>query len=147
VTEPVEVAIAEKLFSYLTNPELTGMSSATRAKPFVAYMPTAGTAYMEVHPLLLAESEHFGVDDANPNLLSGIFQVDAVVPDNAAQNPGLRLANLIQGRFPLGLRLSVVSTLGTLTLRVTKIPTIAAAVKDAPWVRFPVSIPYLVITN
>jgi hypothetical protein len=144
-TEPVNVAIAAALYTKLTTPELTSPVTP-RAAPLVAYTPTVGTAYMDVHPLLRAEPEHFGIDYANSDFLRGIFQVDVVVPDGAGEAPGVRLASLIAARFPIGLALTVVSTLGTRLLKILRPPTIAAAVKDAPWVRFPVSIPYQLIT-
>ncbi len=144
-TEPVQLAIAAALYAKLITPELTNPATP-RAAPLVAYTPTTGTAYMEVHPLLRAHPEHFGIDYANSDILRGIFQVDIVVPDGAGENPGVRLASLVVARFPIGLLLTVVSTLGTRALRITNTPTIAAAVKDAPWVRFPVSILYQIIT-
>jgi hypothetical protein len=147
VTEPINVAIADALFTHLTVPELSGMSAATRAKPFVPFTPTVGTAYLDIRPLLRAEPEHFGLGYDNSDFLRGIFQVDAVVPNNVGgEAPGVRLASLVAGRFPIGTPLSFVCTLGRRKLTITNTPTIAAAVKDAPWVRFPVSIPYLVIT-
>lgn len=145
MTEPVEVAIAAALYARLTS-SAAPLSATPRAAPLVAYTPTLGTAYLHVWPLMRAAPEHFGISDANADTLRGIFQIDAVMPDGAGEAPGVRLASLVQDRFPHGLTLSVVSTIGTRTLRVTNRPTIAAAVKDAPWVRFPVSIPWQLVT-
>jgi hypothetical protein len=112
------------------------------AHPLIAYTPTSGVKYLAAWPLLRAAPDHPFLPFDAPTFRRGIFQVDAVAPDNQGEGPGLRLAELVAARFAIGTRL----TAGAYTIQLDKVPTIAAAVKDAPWVRYPVSIPYLVIT-
>lgn len=136
----IETDIQAALLNHLTTPALIG--SPPIAYPLIAYTPTAGTSYLYCHPILRAEPRRPGVNFTGSVLRAGIFQIDAVTPDNVGEGPGLRLADLVAARFAIGTKLVA----GTFRLLLDKEPTIAAAVKDAPWVRFPVSIRYLVIT-
>lgn len=136
----IETDIQAALITKLTTPALTG--SPPIAYPLIAYTPTSGTAYLHIHPVMRAEPRRPGVGFTGSVLRAGIFQVDAVVPDNQGEGPGLRLADLVAARFAIGTKLVA----GSYRLLLDNEPTIAAAVKDAPWVRFPVSIRYLVIT-
>jgi hypothetical protein len=137
----IETDIQAALIVKLTTPALSSPAPSI-AYPLIAYTPTAGTAYLAVHPILRATPRRPAIAFTGSVLRAGIFQVDAVTADNAGEGPGLRLADLVAARFPLGTELTV----GAYKLLVNKDPIIAAAVKDAPWVRFPVSISYLVIT-
>lgn len=140
MTEPITVLMAEALYAWLV--AAPALSGVPRVAPFAAYSPTVGTAYLDVRPLMSAEPFHPSLEDSGSTLLRGIFQVDAVVPDNdKGQNPGLRLAAAVADRFVLGTILAA----GTRKLRITKPPKTAAPLKDAAWIRFPVSIPFLVI--
>ena len=146
MTEPVDVLIQAALLT-----KLCGGTAATSdvtnpvtpvALPLITYPPVAGTAYLDARAVLRAEPNRPGIGFTGSVIRRGIFQVDAVVPDNKGEAPGLRLAALVAARFAIGTMLVA----GSYKLQLVKEPTIAAAVKDAPWVRFPVSIPYLVIT-
>lgn len=141
MTEPLDVLILNTLMTRLTTPALDDPATPI-ASPLVAYTPTDGVPYFKVWPVMRAATEHFGLAFENPDMHRGIFQVDAVVPDGNGEAPGLRLASVVVARFPIGTVLAA----GAFSLRIQIPATIAAAVKDAPWVRFPVSIPYLVIT-
>lgn len=132
--------ILNALLTRLTSPALTG--SPPIASPLVAYTPTSGTAYLHAHPILRAVPEQYGSAFASDIIRTGIFQVDAVMPDGAGEAPGIRLATLVAVRFASGTTLAV----GSYLLRVLAPATVAAAIKDAPWVRFPVSIPYRVVS-
>lgn len=140
MTEPVDVLVLNALMTQLSTPAITG--SPPIASPLVGYTPVPGTPYLDAHSVLRAEPEHLPIGFSGSTIRRGIFQVDAVVPDAAGEAPGIRLAALVAARFPIGTSLVA----GSYRLRLDKEPNIAAAVKDAPWVRFPVSIPYLVIT-
>lgn len=136
MSEPIDVAISQTLYAWL----IAMASCPPRAAPFVTppYVPVTGTLYLDVAPLLRAEPEHFGIAFQNADIERGTFQVDVVVPLGPGELPGTRVAALVKARFPIGTEFSVNGG----RLWVTGTPSIAAAVKDAPWVRFPVSIPY-----
>jgi hypothetical protein len=108
------------------------------AMPFIPYVPTSGVAYLEVHKLLPAEPEAPFIGFDSDVIQRGIFQVDAVMPDQAGEGPGLRLAKLVAARYPRGLSLAVAG----LQLKILRPSTVAGAVKDGSWVRFPVSVPW-----
>lgn len=149
MTEPVEVLVLNALLGRLVTSAsgtIPGTSNITTpatpvASPLANYAPTLGTSYLHAHPLLRAEPDAPGLAADSAVIRRGVFQVDAVVPDNRGEAPGLRLAALVRDRFARGTKLVA----GTRYLRLDKEPTIAAAVKDAPWVRFPVSIPFEII--
>lgn len=138
MTEPLDVDISTALLTRFTTPALTSPATPI-AKPFIPYTPTPGTAYLDARAIMRAAPEHPSIDFGGSDILRGIFQIDAVVPDTHGENPGLRLASLVAARFPLGLTLAA----GAQTIRFHTVPAIAAAIKDAPWVRFPVTIPYI----
>lgn len=140
MAEPLDVDILNAFMARLTTPALTSPATPI-AFPMVAYTPVSGTKYLAVHAIMRAEPFHPGLGFNGHTERRGILQIDAVIPDNTGEPNGLRLAALVAARFPIGTDLIA----GT-RLRLYKEPTIAAAVKDAPWVRYPVSIPYLVIT-
>lgn len=144
MTEPVEVAIAQSMYAWLQSAPGT-LGATPRAAPFVTppYTPVDGTIYLDVSSVLRAAPEHFGLDIANIDILNGIYQVTVVAPLGPGELPGLRVASLVRDRFdPKNLTGANRLTANGKWLDVTALPTIAAAVKDAPWVRFPVSIPY-----
>lgn len=137
MTEPVDVLIQAALCT-----RLVGASSGTQiAMPLVEYSPVIGTPYLDARAVLRAAPESPSIAFTGSVKFPGIFQVDAVVPDGQGEAPGLRLASLVAARFAQGTRLVA----GSRWLTVMKTPTIAAAIKDASWIRYPVSIPYLVI--
>lgn len=140
MTEPVDVAVQAALLAQLKTPALTSPATPI-AYPLVTYVPTPGVSYYDAHAIMRADPQHDGLAFASSTLQRGIFQVDAVVPDGAGEAPGLRLAALVAARFAIG----TVLVAGSYKLQFLKPPKIAAAVKDAPWVRFPVSIPFLII--
>jgi hypothetical protein len=135
MTEPAEVLVLNALMSRLSTPALSG--SPPIASPLVNYSPTPGTSYLDARPILRAEPQSDAITGGSV-IRRGIFQVDAVVPDNKGEAIGIRLAVLVGARFAKGTKLAA----GTRYVKLTHEPTIAAAVKDAPWVRFPVSIPF-----
>lgn len=139
MTEPVDVLILNALMTQISTPALSG--NPPIASPFVAYTPSPGVKYLDCHDPLRAEPESPSIAFNQSTILRGIFQVDAVVPDGAGSAVGLRLAALVAERFAEGTAL----TAGTYKLQINSPATIAASVKDAPWIRFPVSIPYIVI--
>lgn len=141
MAEPLDVLILNAFMARLTTPALTSPATPI-AFPLVPYTPVTGTKYLAVHPIMRAEPFHPGLGFTGHTERRGILQIDAVIPDNTGEPNGLRLAGLVAARFPIGTDLIA----GVYRLRLYKEPTIAAAVKDAPWVRYPVSIPYLVIT-
>lgn len=141
MTEPLDVLIQTALMTQLTVPALTSPATPI-ASPLIAYVPVPLTKYLDARPVMRAASEHFGLAFANGDIHRGIFQVDAVVPDNQGEAPGVRLASLVAARFPIGLTL----TAGSFRVRFESVPTIGPAIKDGAWVRFPVSIPYIVRT-
>jgi len=139
MTEPVDVLILNALLTKLTTPALDSPATPI-AHPRVAYAPTPGTAYFHVHPVMRAETETPWLAFDSDALHRGIFQVDAVVPDNAGEAAGLRLASLVVTRFARGTLLAV----GSDSLKVLVKPTIGAVVMDKPWLRYPVTIPYFI---
>jgi hypothetical protein len=136
----IDSDIQAALLGNLRTPPLSG--SPPIAYPFVEFVPTPDVAFLDARPVLRAGTEHFGVAYGNSDIFSGIFQVDAVIPNGKGEAPGLRLAALVADRFAIGTQLAA----GGRRLEIVGTPTIAPAVTDAPWVRFPVSIPYRVIT-
>lgn len=145
--EPLDVLISQALLGRLVvdidaTAALFVTDGTTRvAMPLVAFEPTSKTAYLDARAILRAEPEHPGIGFGGSNINRGIFQVDVVTPDNVGENPGLRLAALVAARFAIGTELVA----GRYKVQIQKLPTIAAALKDAAWVRFPVSIRYTVI--
>lgn len=138
----INVLILNACMSQLQTPDITTPATPF-AWPLVSYIPSPGVSFFEVHPLLRAAPENPSIDFGGSNIFRGILQVDAVVPDGDGEGAGIALASLVADRFAVGTKLVA----GGYFVKFNKIPTIAAAVKDAPWVRFPVSIPYLVITS
>lgn len=141
MAEPLDVDTLNAFMARLTTPALTSPATPI-AFPLVAFTPASGVKYLAIAPIMRAEPFHPGLSFNGHTERRGILQIDAVIPDNTGEPNGLRLAALVAARFPIGTDLIA----GTHRLRLYKEPTIAAAVKDAPWVRYPVSIPYLVIT-
>jgi hypothetical protein len=139
MTEPLDVLVLNALMTRLTSPDIgTPVTS-----PSVTYAPVTGKIYLDARNILRAEPQRPGMSFTNASTFNrGIFQVDVVGPDGAGEAALLRIAALVQARFPIGLVLPAVPY----QLQFQKLPVIAAAVKDAPWVRFPVSISYLIIT-
>jgi hypothetical protein len=149
MTEPVDVLVLNALMAQLTSPALlspvTPFAALPVASPSTTYTPTAGKAYLDARNILRAEPDRPGMSFTAAKASTfnrGIFQVDAVGPDGAGEAALLRIAALVAARFPIGLVLPA----APYQLQFQKLPVIAAAVKDAPWVRFPVSISYLIIT-
>jgi hypothetical protein len=113
------------------------------AFPLVTFTPPAnGGSYVQVHPIMRLPPNHPWLGDGG-TIYGGILQADAVVSDNGAgEPPGLALAALIKARFPRGSQVVA----GQYRVQFQRVPTIAAAVKDAPYLRFPVSIPFVIYT-
>jgi hypothetical protein len=110
--------------------------------PSILFTPSANTPYIDARNILRAQPQDIALAFTGSVLNRGIFQVDAVVPNGAGELAGLRLAAAIADRFPPGLVLPA----SPYKLQFLTVSRIAAAVTDAPWVRFPVSIPYLLIS-
>lgn len=138
MTEPLDVLILNALMDRLTNPSL----GVPIASPSVTYAPVAKQSYLDARNIMRAEPSSRAIAFNQSTFFRGIFQVDAVVSDGGGEAVGLRLAALVAARFPEGTDIST----GGIRIQLQKPPAIATAVKDAPWVRFPVSISYLVIT-
>lgn len=142
MTDPIEVAIQAALCTWLQAPDLTSPATPI-AMPFVPFSPVVGVSYIQVQPLLRAQPSQPWLSFAGPTINTGIFQVDAVIPDEKGEAPGYRLAGLVATRFARGTQWNA----GGFKLQVVAVPQTASALKDAAWVRFPVSIPYLIITT
>jgi len=140
VSDPIDVAIQAACLAYL---KAANIAPGQVAYPYVAFSPTVGTPYLDARPVLRAAPNSPALAFTGSVLRAGIFQVDAVAPDGGGEGPGLRLAAQVAALFPQGLVLAA----GGFRLQFNHVPTIAAALKDAAWVRFPVSIPYLLISN
>lgn len=137
MTDSIDVLIQAALCDRLKTPDM----GVPIAWPMVRFSPVPGVPFLEVHSVMRLAPQSPSLDFAGSSLFRGIFQVDAVVPDGAGEAPGLRIAGLVAARFAIG----TTFVAGTNLVKCNSLPTIAAAVKDAPWVRFPVSIPYLLI--
>lgn len=139
MTDATDVLIQAALCAQLTTPTL----GFPIAYPLLPYTPIGGVSFLEVRPLLKAQTQHPAIGYAGSDLNRGIFQVDAVIPDGIGEAAGLRLAGLVLARFPRGTQLAA----GPYILKINAPPQTSVAIKDAAWVRFPVSIPYLVIVG
>lgn len=138
VSATIETNIQDVLFGYFKDAALTPPISW----PDVEFVPTVGVAYYQVHRIMRATPQDLSIAFDGSTMLKGIFQIDSVYPDNAGSNIGLQLAEPVRALFAQGTTL----TAGGRRLQIVKTPTIAAATdSDAPWVRLPVSIPYLLI--
>lgn len=111
------------------------------AWPWVTFNPVADTAYIAVHPLMRSKIQHVSVSFSGSNVQRGIFQVDTVIPDSQGEAPALALTDQIAAQFAIGTNLVA----NGIRLQIDNVPQSAAPVTDAPWVRYPVSIPYLLI--
>lgn len=140
MTEPLDVQIQSALLTQLTAAPAI-LPPAQTAMPFTAFSPVLNVPYLEAHRIMRAQPQSPGVPFVSFTRYRGIFQVDAVVPDSQGEAPGLRLASLVAARFVQGTVLFTVSY----KIQLNTVPAIGPAVKDAPWVRYPVSIPYQVI--
>ena len=138
MTEFVDVNVQSALLTQLTNPDL----GYPVAFPLVPYTPTDGVAFLQVWPLMSAEPLHPSLDYSGYTRSSGIFQVDAVMPDGQGEAPGLRITAKVAERFAIGTTL----TAGARKLQINKVPKVSAWIKEGAWVRFPVSITYQIIT-
>jgi hypothetical protein len=137
----VNSAILNALMTKLTSPNITSPATPVASPLGVVYTPVTGKAYLDVQPIMRAAPEHTGMRASAATLNRSIFQVDVVVPAGAGETPGYALADLVAARFPM---LSEMVADGR-RLQVTKVPAIASAIPDALWVRYPVSISFLVI--
>lgn len=140
MSEPLHVQVLNALMTRLTTPALDAPPTPI-ASPLVAYSPTAGVPYFEAHRIMRADPEQPWIAAESDAVHRGIFQVDAVVPNDQGEAPGIRLASLVVDRFSFGTLID----LDACRLKIVRTPGIAAAISDSPWARFPVSIPYLVI--
>ncbi len=138
MSEAPETAIQLALCGWLQTPDL-GVSIAW---PFTPFSPVAGVSFLDVRGILRGEPNAVGLAFGGSVLRTGVFQVDAVTPNDQGEAPGLRLAALVTARFAQGVAIIA----GALKINLNHEPKIAAAVMDAPWLRFPVSIPYSVST-
>lgn len=132
----IETDIQTALLTHLTTPALSGAPPI--AYPLVPYSPVPGTAYLHAHPILRAVPLHPFVAHDSDTIHQGIFQVDAVVPDNQGEAPGLQLAGLVVARFAVGTNLAA----GAYRLKILRPPAVAGVVLDKPWARYPVSVRY-----
>lgn len=139
MTLTLDSDIQTALCAWLKSPTLSGAPAF--AWPGVTYKPVAGMPYLDVKGMLRSQPENPFYRFGETSTYRGIFQVDAVVPDGSGTQPGTDLAALVIERFTEGSQLVA----GRYRLQVISPPWIATAVPDAPWIRFPVSIPYLVI--
>lgn len=142
MSDPVDVLVQQALKAHLKTPDLTTPATPI-AWPFLPYTPVGGVSYIEVHATMRAPIVHAALDFAGSDVTRGIFQVDAVVPDGAGEAAGSRLAALIAARFVLGTLLVA----GAYKLQVIKVPQTATPIKDASWVRYPVSVSYIIVTK
>lgn len=141
MTDALDVLIQSALLGALTVPPLTSPATPI-AYPMVGFTPTGGVAYIQVWPLLKSQTQHPAIGFVGSNLNRGIFQVDAVIPDGEGEAPGMRLAALVAARYALGTVLAA----GPYKLEIKLPVQSSAGVKDEDWVRYAISVPYLVIT-
>lgn len=142
--DTIHVDISRALIARLAPNPLVAESDITDpampvAMPLVNYRPVAGVAYLDARPILRAEPQDVALSLAGSVVHRGIFQIDAVMPDTQGEVPGLQLASLVADRFPVGLSLAA----GGCALKIYKSATIAPAILDSSWVRFPVSVPFV----
>lgn len=138
MTDFVDADVQAALNAHLATPNL-GYPIAFQLVPFT---PIDGVAFLQVWPLLKTNASHPGISYSDSVLQTGIFQVDAVMPDGQGEAPGLRVMALIADRFVIGTTLVV----GTRRLQINAVPQTGTAIKDGAWVRFPVTIAYTIIT-
>jgi len=142
----IQAALCARIVSSASNvfPATSNITSPPIqvALPLANYTPAAGTAYLEARPLLLVTPEQYGMafDGDGDTIHRGIFQIDAVVPDNKGEAQGLRLAKLVADRFALGTML----TAGAYRVKILRPPAVASAIHDKSWIRYPVSVPWFV---
>lgn len=136
MTEPIDVIVQSAVLMHLSSPALSGSPSI--AYPLVAFTPTPGTAYLDARPILRAEPDQPFLAFDSDVIHRGVFQVDTVAPDGAGEAPAVRLASLVAERFAVGTMIYV----SWYRIKVLQVPTIGATIKDAPWIRVPVSVPY-----
>ena len=132
--------IQDALHTQLKTPDLTTPATDI-AWPFIPYTPVVRKSYFDVRQLMTAAPNHPTIGFTDPTMERGIFQVDAVIPDGNGEAPGWRLAELVKARFALGTKLA----LGSFYLRINSPPQTANPLKETGWIRFPVSVPYLII--
>lgn len=112
------------------------------AWPFTIYSPAFGISFLDVRGVLRAAPNSPGLAANSSVQRVGLFQIDAVTPTDAGEAPGIRMAEAVSARFARGVSFPA----GAYLVRLIFPSTIAAAVMDAPWLRFPVSIPYRMST-
>lgn len=142
MADPINVLIQAAMSAQLTTPALTSPATPI-AYAFVPFTPTPGVSFLQICPVLRAAPNAPGLNRFSGTMFVGVFQIDAVVPDGNGEAAGLRLASLVATRFQFGTVL-LLQAGPNVKLQLNGVPTIAPAVKDAPWIRFPVSIPYFV---
>jgi Bacteriophage related domain of unknown function len=138
MTEFLDANVQAALMTQLTVPDLGFPIAFT----FVPFSPVDGTPFLQVWPIMKAKVTHPGLGYSDSDLNRGIFQVDAVIPDETGEPPGLRMAAQIAERFAIGTTLLA----GSRKVQINSVPQTAAAIKEGAWVRFPVTITYTLIS-
>lgn len=134
---PVELLAQRALASYLS--ALAGLPQIAFA--FTKFTPTVDVSYINVNAILWAEPQQSGLGYSSAIVKRGTFQVDVVIPDKGGEREGLDYAGLLSSNFPVGLELLA----GGFTLRVEKPAVIASPIKDSGWVRYPVSVRFIIV--
>jgi hypothetical protein len=137
----LDVQILNALMTRLTAPALSGNPPV--ASPLVAFSPTSGVAYLDAKPIMRADPQRPWIAFDSGTVYRGIFQVDAVVPNNKGEVAGLSLAALVVERFDVGTILDLAD--GT-RLKINGKPGVATVIPDGAWARYPVSVPYFLVS-
>lgn len=135
----IDIAVQNALMTQISNAGL----SVPISSPLVPFTPVVGVSYVDVHPVMRSQPQSIGIDLGGDVLRRGIFQVDAVVPDGQGEQPGLTLASAIAAAFEIGTRLAAESYV----LKINSKPYIKGPIKDSAYVRYPVTIPYTLVTS
>lgn len=106
------------------------------AWPDVPYAPTVGQAHLRAS-ILRADPSQVTLGTGGYTRSRGVLQVDVCMPEGSGEVKGSAVADQVIAHFK---QTTLVS--GLTTVRVIRRPHIAAVLKDSPWYRFIVRVPY-----
>ena len=119
------------------NSHLNSLQSANVVWPNAgaSYTPSPGIPFLAVHNLFLPTHQATLGEGGGENLVSGIYQIDAHVPEGAGWSGLMQKADQVIDYFKRGTSL----TYGGVTVRITK-ATPEISIREGGWFRLPVSI-------
>ena len=130
IEESIEAAVFTRAAGLLT------LAALPVSWPNVAFSPPSNGRYLRVS-LLPNVTQRLFINSAT-HRRPGILQISVVVPLNVGASAATRIAGQVAEHFPMDLRV----TSGGVSVRVTKAPDIAPAIKeDAAWI-VPVSVSF-----